>query len=139
MPCLIFQTEGFYSIPQYPSCLLGPPSVLPSCFIAFRVRSLPCTFMNRERYIKYGAFFCTSYPPSWLCAWTYTVLYILFFRKECETSNKELKNKLVMVEQSCEAVETEAMLHGTATQPAPCLMVEWAQDAWRMYHMLYPL
>ncbi|GFG32900.1 hypothetical protein Cfor_01397 [Coptotermes formosanus] len=59
--------------------------------------------------------------------------------KECETSNKELKNKLVTVEQSCEAVETEAMLQGTATQPATCLMVEWAQDAWRMYHMLYPL
>jgi len=57
--------------------------------------------------------------------------------KECETSNKELKNKLVTVEQRCEAVETEAMLQGTATQPAPCLMVEWAQDAWRMYHMFY--
>jgi hypothetical protein len=67
------------------------------------------------------------------------MLYPLSFRKECEASNKELKNKLVTVEQNCEAVETEAMLRGTATQPAPCLMVEWVQDAWRMYHMLYPL
>jgi hypothetical protein len=61
------------------------------------------------------------------------------FRKECETSNKELRHKLVAVEQSCETVETEVMLRGTATQPAPCLMVEWAHDAWRLYHTLYPL
>jgi hypothetical protein len=60
------------------------------------------------------------------------------FRKECEACNKELKRKLVVVEQKCEAVETVAMLQGTATHPAPCLMLEWAQDAWRIYHTLYP-
>ncbi|KDR09922.1 uncharacterized protein LOC110838405 [Zootermopsis nevadensis] len=57
--------------------------------------------------------------------------------KEFEISNKDLKKKLVFVEQRCEAVETEAMLRGTATQPAPYLMVEWAEDAWRLYHAFY--
>lgn len=57
--------------------------------------------------------------------------------KECEACNKELKRKLVAVEQKCEAVETPAMLRGTATHPAPCLMLEWAQDVWRIYHTFY--
>ncbi|XP_023722131.1 uncharacterized protein LOC111872438 isoform X1 [Cryptotermes secundus] len=57
--------------------------------------------------------------------------------KECQACNRELKQKLVAVERKCETVETLALLRGTATHPAPCLMLEWAQDAWRIYHTFY--
>ncbi|XP_069687931.1 uncharacterized protein [Periplaneta americana] len=65
------------------------------------------------------------------------MVMLLEILQDCEASNKALKNKLVVVEQSCDVVDTADMLQGTATQPAPGLMLEWAHDAWSLYHAFY--
>ena len=61
----------------------------------------------------------------------------IYFSKELEDRNKELKNKLVSVEQSCEMVEYKDLLEA-GNHPSVLKMVEWADDAWRLYHTLYP-
>ncbi|KAJ9595048.1 hypothetical protein L9F63_013645 [Diploptera punctata] len=54
--------------------------------------------------------------------------------KELDASNKELKNRLVSVEQSFEMVDYDDLLQ---SDNQPSNMGEWAFDAWSLYHAFY--
>ncbi|PSN47362.1 hypothetical protein C0J52_06560 [Blattella germanica] len=49
--------------------------------------------------------------------------------------NRELKKKLVSVEQCCDGNDSAEIFQSSASHPSPSNMIEWAQDSWRLYHM----